>query len=152
MVMMILALFGITIYTLIAAGADTQKRIMNQKDAQADARVALSYINVRLRQNDAEGRIGVERIDLTGENAIVLRERSKFRDSDTWIYCYEGRIYECMVDPGEQPSDLFSFYVVDADYLDTTFDSVTGRVTNTVYYSYDGEWQNLSSSVYLRSH
>jgi len=151
MVMLVLALFGVTIYTLIATGADTQKRIMNEKNAQSDARVALSYINVRLRQNDESGKIEIKKVDITGENAILIQNRSSGYEYDTWIYNYEGGLYECLVDPGEQPNELFSFYVIDAELFETSIDGESGRITNTVYYSFDGEWKHLSSSIYLRS-
>jgi hypothetical protein len=150
MVMLILALFGITIYAMIASGADTQMRIMGEKEAQSDARIALSYINVKLRQNDAEGRIVVKPIDLTGENAILIQEHELERD--TWIFHLDGMLYESIVSPGEQPDEWFSFPIIDVEYMETSFEPITGRITNTVYYSYSGEWQYLSSSVLIRSH
>ena len=51
MVMMLLILFGFTTYTLIYAGSETQRKIIEDKDAQVDARIAISYLNVRLKSS-----------------------------------------------------------------------------------------------------
>jgi type II secretory pathway pseudopilin PulG len=150
MVMLLLALFGTTIYTLIVSGADTQARITARKDAQADARVALSYINVRLRQNDAAGKIAVEPLELTGENAIVIRERGFDFQYDTWIFCSEGTLYECLTDPGVPPSVNLSFSIVDAEKLETELEP-DGSVRNTLYYKYGEELREMSAKINLRS-
>jgi hypothetical protein len=150
MVMLLLALFGITIFTLIITGADTQARIIREKDAQAEARVALSYISVRLRQNDSEGKISVEPVELTGQNAIVIQERTFDYEYDIWIYSHNGRLYECLTDPGQQPQELLGIPIIEIERLETELDG--GVITNTVYYYYDGELNQLSSTIYLRSH
>lgn len=152
MVMTILVLFGITIYTLISSGANTQARIQKEKDAQADARVALSYINVRLRQSDSAGKIGVERIDLTGEDALVIRERTMEYEYDTWIFSYGGKLLECLTDAGVHPTELDSFFIVDTERLETSIDEEEGTVTNTLSYYYGDSLESISSTIYMRSH
>ena len=153
MVMLLLTLFGITIFTLIITGADTQSRIITEKDRQTDARIALSYVNVRLRQNDMEGKIGVEPIALTGRNGIVLRERDVWDpdfDHDTWIYSYDGKLYECLVNPGQEPEESLSIYITDIGRLETELQA-DGTIANTVFYEYDGKEEQLSSLYYPRT-
>lgn len=151
MVMALLALFGITIYTLIYSGESTQDRILQEKNAQSDARIALSYINVRLRQNDVNGKIAVEKIELTGENAIVIKERDEDYAYDTWIFCYDGKLFECFTDPDVQPTELGSFYIVDSEGVETELND-DGTITNTVYYYYGDALTSISSTIYLRSY
>ncbi|MDR1664456.1 MAG: DUF4860 domain-containing protein [Clostridiales bacterium] len=150
MVMLLLALFGVTIYTMIISGADTQERVVRQKDAQTDARIALSYINVRLRQNDSGGKIFVEPLELTGQNAIVIRTRTFDYEYDTWIYCLNGRLYECLTDPGSPPTEELSFHIVDIEGFEPVLND-DGSIVNTVNYLYGEAEQNLSSTIYLRS-
>lgn len=152
MVMALLLMFGVTIYTLVYTGANTQERIMHEKDALTDARIALSYINVRMRQNDSKDKVAVETLELTGKNAIVIRERSWDYEYDTWIYCYDGKLMECLVQPGEQPTELSSFYIVDSEGLDTAINPDNGAITNTVYYYYHDVLTSISSTVSMRSH
>lgn len=152
MVMLLLILFGTTIYTLIYAGATTQERIMREKDAQTDARIALSYINVKLRQNDVNGKIVVEKAELTNKDAIVIKDRSEDYAYDTWIFCYDGKLMECLVPPDEQPTELGSFYIADSEDLDTAYDSTSGSITNTLYYYSGDALKSISSTLYIRSH
>ena len=152
MVMMILALFGFTIYTVMAIGVGTQQKIMDEKDAQTDARIALSYINVRLRQNDSMGMIDVRPIGLTGQNAIVVHERTDEYDMDTWIYFHNNALYECLVLPGEEPQELFGFHIADIGMLDIVMDTDSNTITCTVYYEYGGLQESLSATVFLRSY
>lgn len=151
MVMTLLILFSLSIYTLISSGVTTQERIMKHKDAQTDARVALSYINVKLRQNDTSGKIAVEKLESTGSNAIVIRERTFDSEYDTWIFCLNGKLYECLTDPDVEPDVIDSFHIVDIDRLETEYNSDDGSVTSTVYYNYGDSIENISSTVYMRS-
>jgi len=165
MVMTLLVLFGVTIFTLMYSGADTQDRIMRDKNTQIDARIAVSYINVKLRQNDAmnkgvdnQTKIGVQPISLTGRNAIVIRERTIDYEYDTWIYEYEGKLYEMLTDPDNEPNpdnwDM-GFYIVDVGAMETVFNKDDGTITNTVYYSNTndlGNFDKISTTIRLRSY
>lgn len=151
MVMLLLALFGVTTYTLVHSGTQTQARILQEKDAQTEARIVLSYIKVKLRQNDASGKISVEKAEITGKDAIVIKDRTEDYAYDTWIFCHDGMLLECLMPPDEQPTELSSFYIADAEKLDTTFDPDSGAITNTLYYYSNGSLQNISETVYLRS-
>jgi len=152
MVMALLALFGVTIFTLIISGAQTQDRVMAEKEAQTNARIAASYINVRLRQSDSAGKVSVEPIELTGENALLIRERAEDWEYDTWIFVYDGVLMECLVDPGEPPDDLFSFDIVEIGALDIEYDGDGSAVNYTIYYESGGTTRSLESTVCLRSY
>jgi hypothetical protein len=156
-----------TIFTLMYTGADTQDRIMQAKDAQVDARIAISYINVKIRQNDMQNpyevlffneptsKISVEEIPLTGRNAIVIRERDFFFAYDTWIYEHNGRLYELLLDPMVKPDESnhnLAFYITDVHRLDIGFDHETGDITNTVYYTYQDTIRSLTATIHLRSY
>lgn len=152
MVMLLLVLFGATGYTLVHAGALTQQRIMQEKDAQTEARIVLSYINVKLRQNDESGKVAVEKATLTGKDALVIKDRAEDYAFDTWIFCYEGKLLECLIPPGEQPTELASFYIADAEELVVSVDPDSGAITNTLYYYSGGQLKNVSETIYMRSH
>jgi|GEM_PF-539546 len=163
MVMTLLTLFGVTIFQMIISGADAQKLIMSQKDAQTEARIALAYIDMSLRQNDSHGKINVKQLDATGENAIVIK---LFEDSDIWIYRYEGMLYEALTDSGSQPGvvgswdidlDLAGQPIADVKELEIGYDEETSLVNVTISYDYyNNETKELSeetltSNIYLRS-
>jgi len=149
MVMMLLVVFGFTIYSLIYAGSETQKKIMDEKDAQVSARIALSYINVRLRQNDDAGKVRVAKNEATGQNAILIQERGD-DDYDTWIYWSDGKLLECLTDAGEPPVDANGFTIVEIAGFQTVLNP-DGSITDTVQYEYNGQLAELSQVVDLRS-
>jgi type II secretory pathway pseudopilin PulG len=149
MVMTLLILFGVTIYTLIYSGVNTQNRITEEKISQTDARVAMSFLNVRLRQSDARDMIEVKMFDSIGSNAIVIKERNPEYSYDTWIYSYEGRLMEALVNPDEIPNPSYGFGLADVERLETIIDG--GRITNTIYYYSGDTLRNMSSTLLMRS-
>ena len=150
MVMLLLILFGVVISTLIYSGGETQKKIISEKNSQIDARVAVSYLNMRIRQSDAADRVFIEKNETTGENSIVIKERFDWGGYDTWIFWADGTIYECLVNPGNQPSVGLSERVAKVDKFETGYND-SGAIVSVINYTVNGVEKELRSSVYLRS-
>jgi len=152
MVMSLLVLFGFAVYSLVCEGSQAQKRLDSEKSAETNARVAASYVDVRLRQNDAGGKISVEPNGLNGRDSIVIRYRYQDDpddDYDVWIYWANGELREVLSMAGVTPhwdsgNDIAA---VDGFYVSV----VNGVVSFTVEYAYEGTRQKLSETVYLRS-
>jgi len=162
MVMTLLVLFGMTIFSLMYTGSDTQKRIEAKKNAQMDARIASSYINVKMRQNDSAGKIELTTFFMEDRNdeifAIIIHEADFFSDVyyDTWIYVVDGKLYECITDTGVSPTRVEDgFFIVNAKSI-TSILHDDGSITNTIVYMYGDEnqmkEQKISTTVYLRSY
>jgi type II secretory pathway pseudopilin PulG len=150
MVMVLLIIFGASISILIFAGGETQQRIIAEKNARIDARVALNYMNMYIRQHDGADRISVAHNDYTGENAILVRTREDWGGYDTWIFWSEGIIYECIVDPGEQPSVAFSFVIAEVMGFEVDQES-DGSISVTVRYTVNDREEEMQSFIFLRS-
>lgn len=58
-VMAMLGLLGGVLVSLIATGGSIFRKVSDNSDAQIEARMALSYVTVKLRQNDVEGGISL---------------------------------------------------------------------------------------------
>jgi len=153
MVMLLLFLFGFTTYSLIYAGSETQHRIVDEKNAQVDARIALSYINVKLRQNDSSGLIFVRPNGVNGGNAIVIQYRDEYfpeYDYDTWIYWDRGYLYEILSMPDEEPAWFGANTIVGIAGFDTEIND-GGVIVNTITYRYQGRFMTISNTISLRS-
>lgn len=152
MVMILLILFGLTIYELISAGSMAQAKIVSEKDDQIDARIALSFVNVRIRQNDISGKIEVKKYSPTDKNSIVIKERKEEANYDTWIYFANGKLLECIVEPDQQPDENLSSLICEAEDFNINFDYENRTFTNSIHYKY-GENNNktLQSIISLRS-
>jgi len=150
MVMLLLILFGTAVTTLIYSGGEAQSRIIAEKNAQMDARVALSYLNMYIRQNDEADKVTVMPNDYTGENSILIRTRADWGGYDTWIFWADGHLYECLVDEGGQPAVGLSFVVAAVDSYSVTQND-DGAIRNTIGYTTGGRAEEMSSVIYLRS-
>jgi len=149
MVMAILTLFGVTIFVLISTGSDTQKSIISKKDAQVNARIALSYVNVRIRQNDKLGNIEVLPNSVNGNDSIFIKDFEY--GQSLWIFWDNGCLYEQMTSEGETVGLNKAYYIADIEGFVTGYDQEDGSITNAVEYLYDGKEKSLSSTIFLRS-
>ncbi|MDR1159518.1 MAG: DUF4860 domain-containing protein [Syntrophomonadaceae bacterium] len=92
-VMILIALFGITTYTLVAVGAQSYEKMLYEREDHSNLRIALSYISTRVRQADAENDIHLEKIDEVND-ALVISSAIDGDIYETWIYQYEDHLYE----------------------------------------------------------
>ncbi|MCL2351341.1 MAG: DUF4860 domain-containing protein [Firmicutes bacterium] len=106
-VLVLMLMFGFAVYSLVYEGGEAEKRLSAEKSARMGARVAGSYVKVRLRQNDAADRISVEPNGLNGGDSIVIRNRfpeDPESGYDAWIYWADGELREVLAAPGETPA------------------------------------------------
>ena len=150
MVMALFILFGLTIYTLIHAGSNTKAKILAEKEAQIEARIAMSYINVRLKQNDVSGKISIEPTGgPAGQMAIRIAEHGDFFDFETWIFHSDNMLKESWVTP---PSDEAGMYKAIAA-IDgfSIVEAADGALRCIITYTHGGKPATLESITYLRS-
>lgn len=165
LVMLLLALFGITIMTLIQSGSTAYDKIAKNRTAESNARVAIGYIDVRMRQNDQRGSITLKPNPLGDGSALVIREMLDGSDYYTWIYfAYDadpltgeqvGALYECnLLLKDELPSLELSQRISSLDSF--TFELLeNGAIRQTATYTYQTdstpESHQLSSVIALRT-
>lgn len=76
-VMAMLGLLGGVLVSLIATGGSIYQKVNASSDAQIEARMALSYVTVKLRQNDVENGISLP-------NANVIRIQKELPAMGYW--------------------------------------------------------------------
>ena len=69
----LLAFLGTSLLTVISAGGDAFQRVLDEKSAQSEARIALSYITVKLRQNSSKNNVGIVASDSPVNDGSVLK-------------------------------------------------------------------------------
>ncbi|MDR1440081.1 MAG: DUF4860 domain-containing protein [Clostridiales bacterium] len=69
----LLALLGGSLLTVIGTGGDIFARIFAERDRQSEARIALSYVTVKLRQNGGAGVVGIVDSDSETNTRKVLK-------------------------------------------------------------------------------
>ncbi len=104
MVSILMILMSVMIVILIYSGANNYKRVLATKDAEENARIALSFINMKIKQNDIANMISVEDKGELG-NALVIKYGGEEEGLYSFIYFKDGGLYECYSD-GELDEDL----------------------------------------------
>ena len=151
MVMTLLIFFGISMYLIIFSGSSAMRRIEEEKNGEVEARTAISYINVRIRQFDAENAVTATTGGPGGGNAILLKNRDyddPDLDYDTWIFWDGGYLKEVLADAGAQPEWGAANGIAMVDGFQTALED--GFITSTVIYDYNGERKSITSAVRLR--
>ena len=69
----LMAFLATSLLTIITAGGDAFSRVLDEKTAQSEARIAISYITVKLRQHSSRGLVSVVPSDSLSDNRNVLK-------------------------------------------------------------------------------
>ena len=69
----LLAFLATSLLTIITAGGDAFQRVLDEKTAQSEARIAISYITVKLRQHSSQGNISIVPSDSLSDSRNVLK-------------------------------------------------------------------------------
>ena len=100
MVMLVLVIFALVIFQLNGAGTNAYNGIIDDKQNMQSARVAYSYINMKLKQNDAEGLIEVTNTAF-GDTLAIHSEDGEYV---TYLFFSEGELYECVTAQDKAPA------------------------------------------------
>lgn len=82
-VLLIMAILGTIILTLTKTSQNLYQNIYKDADGQTEARIALSYIMVKIRQNDVKGAI---EIDDVNDQMIIKDWKTDITQDDYTIY------------------------------------------------------------------
>jgi hypothetical protein len=147
----LIALLGGSLLTVIGTGSGIFARIFAERDRQSEARIALSYVSVKLRQNGGGGVVsivdsgspanarGVLKIDETPDNAaddcyfIYFRPNADGGGSG-------GQLLEKRSNAPGVDSDAGAFAIADISDFDISY---TDDSRKTVRILVDGEYETL---------
>lgn len=90
-----LMFFTMTLIFLVS-GVSVYRNIMASMEENYSARTCLSYISTKIRQCDNKASVSI--VEKSGTNALVLQERAGALIFETWIYFYEGGIFEIYIE------------------------------------------------------
>ncbi len=143
MVTLLLILFSIMVVVLIFEGSNQYKKTLAIKDSEENARIALSFVNMKVKQNDIAHRVNVEEREGFGQTIIVAyggEEEGLF----SYIYFKDGALYECYSDG--TLSDELSTKIVDVEN-----GSIKLMNDNIIETSLDVNGRNLTRLSAIRS-
>ncbi len=81
---------------IISLGKNIYDNINEDRNTNYELRVTLSFIANKIKQSDKMGAVEIK--ELHGMNALVINEVYDEEKYQTWIYFYDGAIYEMFTD------------------------------------------------------
>ncbi len=114
-VFFLMLILGLSVFSLATAGSEAYRKTEASREAQGEVRLALSFVQMKLRQSDVLGAIGVAPNPVNGEMAIVLTEWVDENIYETWIYHDEGWLREALILSGEAFDNGYAFPVAEID-------------------------------------
>lgn len=145
----LLLVLGIGIFSLAVSSTSAYSRIYDGQNLQSELRVALSFIQMKIRQNDVMQAVRVEENPVNGGPAIVIRETYDDEVYETWIYQDEGKLREALMLEGEAPANELSFEIADADGFTAELDN--NLLNFSVWLAQEDTRLKMESSILLRS-
>jgi len=117
LVTIILILLTVAVFSLVAAGKDSYGRILKDRDDLGRARIAISYINVKVRQNDHAGAVYLSENSIAGLKTLVIKHKDELEGMSTYIFHEDGALFECFIEEGIPPGRDNAVKVCDIDSL-----------------------------------
>jgi hypothetical protein len=121
-VMFVLILLSFVVFLIVRSGSAAYGNIVREKQNSESARVAYSYINMKIKQNDSAGNVSI----VDTEYGDALKIGMKGDELCTYIFFTEGTLYECLTKQDMQPkrqtanrvADLYGFSISgDGSYI-----------------------------------
>lgn len=142
----LLLMMGLCIFSLAAAGSMAYHKTDAMRTAQIEVRVAISFVQMKIRQADAVASIRIEPNPVNGANSLVLSETISGRRYDTWIYHDAGSLREALVLAGDPFDNDKAFPVSELDGFEIQANA-TGSGLIVRAWSHDGKSKTLQSQV-----
>ena len=98
MVLLVFAIFMVSILLILLSGADTVQRLTQRDQRTYNHRTAVQYLSTRVHQADRTGAITVTQND--GTSLLVLTETINGAEYETLVYCCDGYLREMFCQAG----------------------------------------------------
>lgn len=117
LVMIFLIIFAVASCSMIVQGSKSYNKILLNKENEENARIAFSYINMRIKQNDVKGKIYIKKQCVDNQDALVIEHSDDEEGYITYIYFDNNKLLECYTDKETKPTVELSSEVVSISNL-----------------------------------
>lgn len=112
--------FAFMAFMIVAIGAGVYSGIRDTGNNNYDVRTSLSFVATQLRQGDEMDQITTQ--EYMGKNAIVMKETINGTQYETWLYHYEGNLYQLFMESGIDFTPESGEKIMSIEEFDVTFD------------------------------
>lgn len=120
LVMLLLFAVSFLIFATVSAGSKAYLNLSESQKRDADLRVGLSFIDVKLKKNDVAGSVQIVDNPFGSGKAIRILSRSENQSFSTWIYCRDGGLFELFLRADAVPSADTASRIAQIDSMDIT--------------------------------
>ncbi len=149
MVILLMIIFAASMSVLIYQGSVTYRNIINNKNEEENVRIALSYVNMRIKQNDISENIVVDTTGYKGQDVLIIHHYGEEEGLMSYIYYYEGYLWECYTD-GDLDHTL-STEIIPLKEMTFEFNDNQKAVITSIPFKNDNETITLSQVSTLRT-
>lgn len=121
LVIVLFIIFSSAIAIIILQGAQTFDKIILEKEKVENFRIASSYINMVIVQNDSVNGVTVATDFLNNQTALVIKHDGDEAGLVTYIYYKDGYLWELYLDESEVPNHDFATKIVAVDGVSFAF-------------------------------
>lgn len=115
--MMLLIVFGAAVFALAGSGSSAYSKILDRRDVNAEYRVATSYLQTKIRQNNGFGNITIATDNEEDSVVIKINEQNSEIPLETWIYISNGSLKEASMFEGVPFNEDYGFEIAEIDRL-----------------------------------
>lgn len=98
LVLLLFAVFAVTVLLVLLSGADTLRNLTQRDQTTHSQRTAVQYLTTRIRQADVSGAVSAD--NATEVSTLILTETISGQQYQTRVYCYEGYLREMFCQAG----------------------------------------------------
>lgn len=151
LVIALLALFGIATLSLVATGSAAYKDINEKKELDSELRVAISYLDTKVKQNDSEGTLSLRSNPAGDGKALIVSEIIGEKQYETWIYLSGGKLREVLIEKGEPVLDDLGFEIAKIGGFTAQCDPAGILLQLKVWGTSGDGRQSLDTSISIKS-
>lgn len=149
MVILLMIVFAASISVLIVQGSRTYRTIIDNKNDEEHVRIAISYINMRIKQNDVAKSIYILPNHIEGKDALVIEHHGEEEGLSSYIFFYEGILYECYTDA--EPTLMMSSEIIPLRGITFGKKADKNMLIVTIDYNYGGNAIAIENYIALRT-
>ena len=151
LVIALLALFCIATLSLVMTGSAAYKSINEKKELDSELRVAISYLDTKVKQNDSEGVLRLGLNPAGDGKALIVSEFLGETQYETWIYLSGGKLREVLIEKGEPVLDDLGFEIAEIEGF-TAECNPDGNLLQFKVWSTSGDGQqSLDTNISIKS-
>lgn len=149
LVVILMMIFAIAVAVLIVQGSATFQKTLSHREKEENLRIAMSYVNMVIRQNDELGAIEFPEATEGIDAAFSVSHGGTEEGLKTYVYYKDGILYECYTDGPIDPQ--ISTPIVPLTGLKLSFNQQTQTITLFYNHEIDGKDTILQQVISLRS-